>query len=591
MANEKFMYDENLIPYTATGSMVLRLEHLLAGKSFIKMNLHAQNLYNLFIEYYAESLERYNQQFARIAGPTKEDNEYFEVINSYCNMPSEALKYEEKKLIFEYYEAAVTAIEEGKVKVSLAPTKSHLNYEHFSLDDLTQKDSTLKMVQQILKEIIVEPKYFFISNRIFESKMQLNFMKDCMQNKLCFAVSREVLFEHYDEIYDILHILKRENKIIELVIDDDGDKVEKNTKDRRIPYTYSELEMKKIGRISRTLGARIFFSEFYTENFMPYNRKELWGFKEVMKANFYRHNFVNHAKALDLSSFEKVIAISEYLTEHKYAGQATANEKTRTFLTAEDAKTEDGRKRIASSGKGFVCTSFASFAKALIDEFKDEKIECKFINVTYFDRDTRRKKLAAVHAILLVKIKDEKYGLDGYYMWDPTWNSGNGGLTHCLFPVADIENYLSKGSIIDEDLTLPKSMVYLYPPRSEFIEKTANNHQFHEKYGAKSAPIKAKTYEKALKAFYTKAKTSKKFADFLSSKDMLTKSVDELVGETMNTTFSHITSFEPDMAVSDFYELAREYIKLNCTEFEDWSSQDVWREKLKNIGDYKIIMK
>ncbi len=91
-----------------------------------------------------------------------------------------------------------------------------------------------------------------------------------------------------------------------------------------------------------------------------------------------------------------------------------------------------------------VCAGYAN----LLQEFcKRYDIDTYYMSVGVIQKDSKTVNDTAGHARLLVKMKDEKYGVDGLYVSDPTWDSGDySRYNHILMTFDEIKREL-KGEI------------------------------------------------------------------------------------------------------------------------------------------------
>ena len=87
----------------------------------------------------------------------------------------------------------------------------------------------------------------------------------------------------------------------------------------------------------------------------------------------------------------------------------------------------------------FVCTGYASFAKAIMDEIGNKNIKTTLVPIDFYYKGTSRKKYSATHLAVLIEIKDEKYAIDGAYIWDPTWSINT--LDFVLSPISDLKKF------------------------------------------------------------------------------------------------------------------------------------------------------
>ena len=576
---KKKIIPENFSDSYSNGSMVIRVEDLLSGRSYRELSDIATCLYDKYNSIFQERLDVYLEAYSALP-PEEEDMEYLDFLKrrEILYIPPENLTEAQRYEIYTMYMNEIYSYENHMSRLTIIPDTDPRADEGYVYEDIKNSPSIINSLQLKLMSYMTLPTRLFLEDRIslFASQIEIN--NECRDYKICLAVNRDYLFENYGNVLKKLQKLKKTTgKTIELVIDFDGNTVEPNTYDRRVPYSYTSDEYEKLVALKESgLADRLYFSEFKTEEFMPFRRERLWSDEEVLFANRNKHALISELKPLRLSPFEKVLAIHRHVAGHFYAGVATSSEKTRTFLTATAATSEESAEELFLQGKGFVCTSFSSYAKALIDEFGDKNVQCKFINLEFYDKTTRRKKVSATHQVLLVHIVDEKYGLNGYYIWDPTWDYENEGFSHCLFPVGDLENYKeNKAAAVDDELRISKDSVFLFNPRRSAVADEDPNEEFYKKYAGKSTPIPVETYKKGLSEVYKKAQKHKISAGILGA-ETIKRSVKDNVREDMGDTIENITTFDPESATSSFYKTVRDYY-LSCEqEFPDW--KDKWKD-------------
>ena len=112
-------------------------------------------------------------------------------------------------------------------------------------------------------------------------------------------------------------------------------------------------------------------------------------------------------KKYDLSPFEQMIYAYDlarsrlYVSEEKEEKSSVSRDLTSVLL-----------------GEKIVCVGFANIFYSILDN-----LGIKSIEVNMIDKRTLREEIVNGHARNMIYIKDDKYGIDGVYMFDPTWDN------------------------------------------------------------------------------------------------------------------------------------------------------------------------
>jgi len=191
-----------------------------------------------------------------------------------------------------------------------------------------------------------------------------------------------------------------------------------------------------------------------------------WSTKEVEVANSKIVDTANEIKKKKLSSFETLLDAYLKVSDRKYVHE-TENEHF------SQSRSVFG---VLNSDK-VVCVGFAEMLSAIIKEIGDENIKIYLNNVaTSDDNKTRR----GFHENVIVYIKDENYGIDGYYYLDPTWDASKGNimsLKYFMIPLGDIgkfrQPYIRRAD-------------KLYPPKEELLRNTIKSDKEDLIYNARA---------------------------------------------------------------------------------------------------------
>ena len=157
---------------------------------------------------------------------------------------------------------------------------------------------------------------------------------------------------------------------------------------------------------------------------------KVWTIQEVEYANKLIVSTADQIRSKNLSPYEKLMLAYLVITERQY-------------------KFEDKDQHFAQSrsvygvlnSDSIVCLGYAELLKALIEDIGDESIKV-YINHVECSRDG--KTIDAGHANIILQIKDEKYGIDGLYYLDPTWDAGHEwktvpDISYFMVPLSDVD--------------------------------------------------------------------------------------------------------------------------------------------------------
>jgi hypothetical protein len=167
-----------------------------------------------------------------------------------------------------------------------------------------------------------------------------------------------------------------------------------------------------------------------------------------------------------------------------------------------------------------VCVGFSEFLRAIINEIDSKNIKL-FSNNVVASKSICKLKINQGHRNLMVYLKDEKYGIDGYYYLDPTWDAkvGNdfqGFLNHFLVPISDIQN-IKKYDILDKSVDFSKTCyVDLTSPGLNSFNRRVTSH--------------AVSFNKE------KVEINKEFAEYLCQNKEYLEIIDKKINETHPNT-------------------------------------------------------
>ncbi len=200
-----------------------------------------------------------------------------------------------------------------------------------------------------------------------------------------------------------------------------------------------------------------------------YNEKFVYNHEQIKNACLIIKDNVNRINSRKYSPLEKLM--------HAYFVVANRN-----YVAENEAKESPSISRsvygVLNSDK-IVCKGFANYLQAIVTEINDENLKC-FAND--FGMIKKRKKQTHIsgHSTNIIYINDNKYGINGFFHIDPTFDhyrdsDESYGLAYFLINMADIGKIYDKEKVKDIDLT-----EYLYyklnGDNGEVIDNTWDNY-------------------------------------------------------------------------------------------------------------------
>lgn len=201
--------------------------------------------------------------------------------------------------------------------------------------------------------------------------------------------------------------------------------------------TFSMEEWKKLERVQKTIEKRGHVFGFEDIH-------KLWSMEDVGAA----HNKLKHAtdvlRIQKLSPMEKLLQAYMLTTDKIYE------------MEKSDESVSDSRSLYGALTSGRrVCVGYAETLKALIEEGAVDEVKIYRNNVGCSDDG---EKLLGYHRNLIAHVKDDKYGVNGYYYLDPTWDSKTAEredmLNFFMVPISDVPS-ITKHKVIDYETKLP----------------------------------------------------------------------------------------------------------------------------------------
>lgn len=227
--------------------------------------------------------------------------------------------------------------------------------------------------------------------------------------------------------------------------------------------------------------------------------EDAWSLKDVLDANNQVDEIVAFLKKADYSPFEKMLFIHAYVTHHYEYNDGSL----------EECRVLPGIVK----NKKIVCSGYASFIKAIIDKLDDPNLRCDLVGCELYSRGLI-KSYEGGHCHNIIHIKDEKYGIDGSYVEDATWDAktrktkSGRGFAHCLYPVKDLQqmadmvyNHTFRVSRFDTIIADREA----YDKNGDPVY-TKKKPEIIAKFEKQSPPISLETFKQGLTAMYSKTK-------------------------------------------------------------------------------------
>lgn len=255
-----------------------------------------------------------------------------------------------------------------------------------------------------------------------------------------------------------------------------GEKLIKNVENDS--YYYTPTQWQKIEAIAKYISSK-------DANFVFDDLLASFSLIEAEVATRKISNVAKIIKKENNSPFEKLLTAYRVVTQKKYvrAEQDDDYGVSRSPYSTQISKT-------------IVCVGYSLWLKAIIEELGEENIRV-YENHVAISEDNQ--KVNGFHSNVIVYIKDPKYGIDGYYYLDPTWDSvkknapeGVQLLSYFMVPLKDI-NFINKhvrnATLAKNELTCSSdnflslsNIVRLYNPEENRIDFTSDSLLANDKF-------------------------------------------------------------------------------------------------------------
>lgn len=193
--------------------------------------------------------------------------------------------------------------------------------------------------------------------------------------------------EDYDFIFEVLEEAKKQRKKFKYIF---------CISQRNDFYNY-------IGKLS----------EFVDEDIIIHLDLEEYTVKDFLQENQELENLVSEIKKSNLSSFEKYVAVYNIVKKFKPYLETTTNNLFESRIL-----------KYILKNNYIVCGGYSNL---LIDLLNRVGIEASYYSTDVSKvNDSNELEELGGHVRVIVNMQDEKYGIDGYFIADPTWdNHGN----------------------------------------------------------------------------------------------------------------------------------------------------------------------
>lgn len=194
-------------------------------------------------------------------------------------------------------------------------------------------------------------------------------------------------------------------------------------------------------------------------------------FEEFMKESNKLDNLVSDIKNSNLSPLEKYMAVYDIVKLYK------------PYKENKDDLDSSRKVKYILDNDYMVCVGYAKLLNALLERVGIES--CGYSTKVYEVKENESVDLHGGHARQIVHITDPKYGIDGYYMADPTWDSNFEQDTwdYALLPLDNMQRTKEMYSLETKDFYLDvhsfeefntKMNIYLTIKINEELQRNKN---------------------------------------------------------------------------------------------------------------------
>ncbi len=413
-----------------------------------------------------------------------------------------AVTESELAVMLKIYEANLT---HGLMAISKEEAKLEVMRVKKCLADANQRKNTIVFLQEYIDMTYDLQKVFLRDNKEVDQML-------LQEVKILIPASLLKNKEYISKIVEQCATLKSNGKIVKVYVQE---KLADHDNSRQMEFLYSNAEMEVFAALNNALIDNQLEPLRFCEG---KSTTGAWTLETIINANKSIDNIVSYIKERKFTPFEAMLYIHRWITSQ--------------FSYQEGTAITDGRvlPSIIKDQK-IVCSGYATLVKCIIDRLNLPGLEADIIGCGLYERKLMGVKQLGRHSHNLIRIRDDKYGIDGAYVEDACWDSKtktreNGrGFAHCLYPVADLNNF-SKGMIYvdDKDSSRLKSTLYdsdglvfrLNNGRNSALVKHIKEQRYMKRIirgGIKiydenkynSEPIPMDTFKKGLRALFVKS--------------------------------------------------------------------------------------
>lgn len=338
---------------------------------------------------------------------------------------------------------------------------------------------------------------------------------------------------------------------------------EEDTIDGRMPEILTREEFEKVKEIEKKLVSAGVIDKLYLQEG---EEGVALTIEQVEAANKYIDVIVNEIRGMNLSPFEVAVHVHDRCSQFFY----NWNNKLYGSNVLADV-IESGNIR---------CVGFATMYKAIIDELGMPELNAELCGLFGDGKDG--------HAVNVVSIKDEKYGIDGQYMQDACFSAlavdrDKNDFMYCLYPIDDIprmydENYRVVKNInmlSFYDLEHTHSLRLAKMEKSEAAEFLDNSHnEFLNSLKKKGSAIDVEKYATA-------------YYETLIRGGVPEEKAKEIVDKKINYTIARASITLSEESQSKFISdrLTEEFLEENLSEYEfiNFGIKEFEREDLDKL--------
>lgn len=244
------------------------------------------------------------------------------------------------------------------------------------------------MIEDTINDFFDSGEFDISLSGIYVSKDEFNYDQELIDklDNMCndgSLVKQEILLEktyYFDmDLDDVVEILNKNKMLLNKKI---------------VLCNINEYDDKLIDELRSKFGDKINVLRFIING-----NTEIISFDDLVKTQEYIDNIANHINSLSFSPIEKVMYAFDIVRDRKYqANDEDEYYKSRDLTTS-------------LFGNDIVCVGFSAFLNALLNKIGINNEPYMLVNNDGNGHQTN-----------IAYIKDDKYGIDGVYFFDSTWD-------------------------------------------------------------------------------------------------------------------------------------------------------------------------